>query len=116
MLARATQRAKTPFGLCFGYSLRFVARCDHLLSSVGELPLFQQPAADDGMVDTETLPFALDERGLMDLLVPEPLVQVGNRSIERHQADVLNQAGEKELLAVLDADRLGEHVARGRRQ
>ena len=36
--------------------------------------------------------------------------------IERHEADVLNEAREEQLLAVLDADRAREHVARGRRQ
>ena len=92
-----------------------MARGDDLLSALRELPFLQQKAADDGVVDAEALGFAGDQRSLMDLLVVEALVEIGNRAVEGHQADVLYEAREKQLLDVLDADRAREHVARGRR-
>ncbi len=114
MLARSTQRANTALRALLLEPLGVVARGDDLLSTFGELPLLEQPAADGRMVDAETLLLALDQRRLAPLLRTEPRVQLGHGVIERHDADVLDQAREKQLFAVLDADDAREHVARRR--
>ena len=92
-----------------------MARRHHLLSPLRELPLLEQPAADRGVVDAETLLLALDQRRLAPLLRHRgPRRDLGHGVIERHDADVLDEAREEQLLAVLDADDAGEHVARRR--
>ena len=89
-----------------------MARRHHLLSPLGKLPFLEQPAADRGVVDTEALLLALDQRRLAPLLRAEARVDLGHGMIERHDADVLDQTCEEQLLAVLDADDASEHVAR----
>src|SRR5690606_35255026 len=93
------------------YRLGSVTCRDDLLRALRELPALEQPAADDGVIDAEPLLLARDQRGLTDLLGAELLVEAGHGPVERHHTDVLNQAGEEQLLAVLDADGAREHVA-----
>ena len=114
MLARPTQRANTALALCFLEQVGIVARGNDLLGPLRELPLLEQPAADRRMVDAETLLLALDQCRLAPLLGAEAGVEIGNGVIERHDADVLYQAREEQLLAVLDADDARKHVARRR--
>ena len=54
-----------------------VARRHHLLSPLGELPFLEQPAADRGVIDAETLLLALDQRRLAPLLRTEARIDSG---------------------------------------
>ena len=71
---------------------------------VGHAPLVHDPATDHGMIRTELGRFSGGQFHVVTLVNVEVLVELGVHLIDHQHADILQQTGQEQLLALAQID------------